>query len=69
MAKYVVQVDGFEHAAALLVLIGPDQADADKRELLRQIYDRREGWIRVGGPNSVPVGARVQMLSRRRHKL
>ncbi|CAB1113042.1 GT31 [Ectocarpus sp. CCAP 1310/34] len=32
------------------------QADAAKRELLRQIYDKYEGWVKVGGPNSLTEG-------------
>lgn len=33
------------------------QPDAAKRELLRQIYDKYDGWVKVGGPNSISVSA------------
>ncbi|CAM9097896.1 unnamed protein product, partial [Ascophyllum nodosum] len=37
----------------LTIFSGTTEADASKRELLRQIYDKYEGWITVGGPNSI----------------
>ncbi|CAM9480562.1 unnamed protein product [Pylaiella littoralis] len=40
----------------LTIFSGRTEADAAKRDLLRQIYDRYEGWISVGGPNSITGG-------------
>lgn len=31
------------------------QSDEAKRELLRQIYDKYDGWVKVGGANSITV--------------
>ncbi|CAN0264331.1 unnamed protein product [Ectocarpus sp. 12 AP-2014] len=40
----------------LTIFSGTTEADAAKRELLRQIYDKYEGWVKVGGPNSLTEG-------------
>ncbi|CAM9650364.1 unnamed protein product [Ectocarpus fasciculatus] len=40
----------------LTIFSGTTKADAEKRELLRQIYDKYEGWVKVGGPDSLTEG-------------
>ncbi|CAM9135253.1 unnamed protein product [Ectocarpus sp. 6 AP-2014] len=44
----------------LTIFSGTTEADAAKRELLRQIYDKYEGWVKVGGPNSLTEGKNTE---------
>ncbi|CAM9628784.1 unnamed protein product, partial [Hapterophycus canaliculatus] len=40
----------------LVIFSGTSEPNIEKRELLRQIYDKYEGWVKVGGPDSITGG-------------